>query len=277
MPADQATVSVFDSGFMQGVGLFTTMRAYNGRVFRLQQHIDRLMQSARTLGWAISPNEEALREAVEQVLAALEQSDARARLTVTTGSLRAGTEEAGGLTVVASAAPGTKYPEHVYQKGVTVALSKYRQSAADPIVGHKTTSYFSRLASLREAHVRGLFESLWLTPESSVAEGAISSVFVVKDDQLVTPPLDTPVLPGITRAAVIEAAVEAGVPAQERAVSVEELLAADEVFLTNCLMEIVPVVRVDRKAIGTEKIGDMVRDLNEAYGKLVERECGHGG
>lgn len=276
MPADQAAVSVFDSGFMQGVGLFTTMRAYNGRVFRLQQHIDRLMGSARALGWSIIPDDDALRDAVRQVVAALEQSDARARLTVTTGSLRAGADEATGLTIVASASPGQRYPDHVYQRGVTVTLSRYRQSAAEPTAGHKTTSYFSRLASLREAHAQGVFESLWLTPEGHVAEGAISSVFLIDDDQLITPPLDTPVLPGITRAAVMEAAIESGIPVREKPVTLEELRAADEVFLTNCLMELVPVVRIDRQPIGAEKVGDGVRDLNEAYGRLIERECGHG-
>jgi branched-chain amino acid aminotransferase len=277
LPPDQAMVSVFDSGFLQGVGLFSTMRAYNGHVFRLQRHIDRLIQSAQTLEWALHPDEDAMRAAVEQVVQAVEQADARVRITVTTGSLRAGSDEAADLTIVASATPGMKYPPQVYEEGVTVMLSRYQQSATDPMVGHKTTSYFPRLAALREAHGRGLFESLWLTPEGEVAEGSISSVFLVKDDQLITPPLDTPVLPGITRAAVIEAAIEAGVPVQEKAVTVEELLAADEVFLTNCLMEIVPVVRVDRHAIGTEKIGDVTRDMNEAYGEIVERESGDAG
>ena len=116
---------------------------------------------------------------------------------------------------------------------------------------------------------------LWLTHEGQVAEGAISSVFVVEDQQLLTPPLHTPVLPGITRATVIELAVELGIPIRERELTVEDLLGADEVFLTNSLMEIMPVVRIQREPVGNEKPGELTSQLAVAYSRLVDRECGH--
>lgn len=276
VPAEQAHVSVFDSGFMQGIGLFETMRAYNTRVFRLDRHIERLRNSARTLGWTVIPEAAELRENVLRVVGATELADARVRLTVTTGSLRA---DAGQpqLTIVATAAPDAKYPLEHYRKGATVAVSDYRQNPDDPTTGHKTTSYFARLTALRLAHARGAAEGLHFTHDGRLAEGAISNVFLVRGRELITPPLDTPVLPGITRACVIELAAKLRIPVQERPVGIQELLGSDEVFLTNAMMELLPVVRVEREAIGTERPGDVTRELYEAYGRLVEKECAEHG
>jgi branched-chain amino acid aminotransferase len=273
MPADRAQISVFDSGLMQGIGLFETMRAYHGRVFRLDRHLDRLFNSARRLGWSVVPDSDDLRENVEQVVGATEHEDTRVRLTVTTGTLRPTEQETPELTVIATASPGAKYPTECYTRGVTVLVPGYRQGRQDPTAGHKTTSYFSRLASLREVHARGGFEALWLTYDDRVAEGSISNVFAVRSEQVLTPPLDAPVLPGITRATVMELAVELGIPIREQALTLEDLVEADEVFLTSSLMEIIPVVRVGREAIGHEKPSDTTMQLYEAYGQLVEREC----
>ena len=276
MPADRAQISVFDSGLMQGIGLFETMRGYNGRVFRLERHLDRLRLSAQRLGWAVVPEVEDMRDNVEQVVAATEEADARVRLTVTTGTMRATDREQPELTIIATATPGASYPPECYSQGVSVLVSDYRQNPADPTTGHKATSYFSRLASLREAHAVGAFESLWLTPAGDLAEGAISSVFLMRENRLVTPPLDTPVLPGITRATVMELAVEMSIPTREETISRESLFHADEIFLTNSLMEIVPVVRIGREGIGTEKPGETTLELLGAYREQVREECGDG-
>lgn len=273
MPADQAQVSVYDSGFMQGVGLFETMRAYDGCVFRLDAHLARLTGAARQLGWASIPPHEELGRAVEQVLDAVEQSDARVRLTVTSGSLRITDSEVPRLTVVATATPGIPYPGELFAKGATAIISKYRQSRGDPTVGYKTTSYFSRLAALRVAHAAHAFEAIWVTPENQLAEGSISNLFLVKDGELLTPPLETPVLPGITRATVLEAAEALGIPIVDRALSIDDLLSADEVFVTSSLMEIVPIVRIEREPIATEKVGEMTERLREAYAYRVREEC----
>jgi len=273
-PAEDAKVSVFDSGFMQGIGLFETMRAYSGRVFRLEQHLDRLANSARVLGWTTLPDADDLAENVYQVLAATGAADARVRLTVTTGSLHAVADDTPRLTVVATATVADKYPDECYVKGVTVLVADCRQSRTDPTVGHKTTSYFARLASLRAAHAKGAMEALWLTPEGHLAEGAISNVFAVRDEELWTPPLDTPVLPGITRAAVIELAAALDIPVREEVLTLEDTRGADELFLTNSMMEVMPVGRIGREPIGNEKPGDTTRRLAVAYSDLVARECG---
>jgi branched-chain amino acid aminotransferase len=274
MPAGEARISVFDSGFMQGIGLFETMRAYQGRVFRLQRHLDRLTSSAQALGWTVIPEADDLAENVRQVLSAAGAADARVRLTVTTGSLHAEASGTPQLTVVATAAPEERYPDECYTRGVTVIVSDCRQSPTDPTVGHKTTSYFARLASLRAAHAQSAFEALWLTPEGFLAEGAISSVFVVRDEQLLTPPLDTPILPGITRATVIELAVELDIPVREMRLTVDDLLGSEEMFLTNSMIELIPVVRIERQPIGNEKPGEVTRRLAIAFGELIDREVG---
>lgn len=275
MPAEQARVSVFDSGFMQGIGLFETMRAYRGRAFRARRHIERLLESARTLGWATSPDADALLDAVQSVTSATEVDSARVRLTVTTGSLRVSASDEPRLTIVASASPGGDYPTELYQRGVTLVVGPWRQTR-DPIAGHKTTSYFSRLAALREAHRQGAFETLWLTPQELVAEGSISSVLALIGDELLTPPLDTPVLPGITRETVLELAAARGIAVRQEPLHLADLREADELFLTNSLMQLMPVVRLDRHAIGTERPGEVTLRLLEDYRALVTRECGDG-
>ncbi|MFH1748917.1 MAG: aminotransferase class IV [Planctomycetota bacterium] len=275
MPADEARVSVFDSGFMQGIGLFETMRSYAGRIFRLEQHLDRLANSARALGWTAIPEPERMSVDIEQVLGVYDGMDARVRLTVTTGSLLAAAVDEPELTVVASAALGGQYPAECYAQGVTVLASDWRQSRNDITAGHKTTSYFARLYALRWAHARAAFEVLWLNHDGHVAEGAISSIFVVRNEELITPPLDTPILPGITRAAVIELAHALEMAVEEGPLTVEDVQTADEMFLTNSMMEIVPVVRLGHQPIGNEKPGEVTRELASAYAQLVTRECGH--
>jgi branched-subunit amino acid aminotransferase/4-amino-4-deoxychorismate lyase len=156
-------------------------------------------------------------------------------------------------------------------------VSPFRQNPHEPTTGHKTTSYFARLAGLRYAHQRQAFESLWLTPEGYLAEGSISNVFLWLNEQLVTPPLDTPVLPGIARADVLDLAGQLGMQTAERKLTIDDLLDADEVMLTNSLAEVVPVVRIERKPIGSEKPGPVFEELHEAYELLAQQECQYAG
>jgi len=274
MPAAEARVSVFDAGFAQGVGLFEVIRVYSGSAFQLQRHLDRLCESARTLGWAAVPDADELAEPVHQVVRATGAYEARVRLTVTPGAPASASGPA--LTVVATAEPGGKYPDHVYRQGVTVTVAELRQNPTDPTTGHKTTSYFARLAALRAAHAQGAFEALWLATDDTVACGSLSSLFVVRDEQLLTPPLDTPIVPGITRATVIELALARDIPVKETPLPLAEVQGADEVFLTSTMSELVPVVRVGRTPIADERPGEMTRDLIIAYGERIDQECAHG-
>lgn len=276
MPAADARVSVFDAGFAQGVGLFEVVRVYSGSPFRLERHLDRLCDSARMLGWAAVPDVDDLAESVHRVVQATGAYEARVRLTVTPGAPPAADAGAPELTVVATAEPGGKYPDTVYRNGVTVTLADLRQNATDPTTGHKTTSYFARLAALRAAHAQGAFEALWLAPDDTLACGSLSSLFVVRDEQLLTPPLDTPIVPGITRATVIEIALARDIPVKETPLTVAEVQGADEVFLTSTMCELVPVVRIGRTPISEERPGETTRDLIVAYGERIDQECAHG-
>ncbi len=265
--AGDARLSVANPAFLHGVGLFETLRAYGGQPFLLRSHIERMRASAAKLRLQLGAALDAIPDAVTAVLAANELSEARIRFTVTPPDVD--TPE-GPPTVLVTARPTTGYPPELYEKGMSVCIcDDYRQSSHDPLAGHKTTSYFPRLAATRVAAERHCGEALWFTPDNRLAEGSISNVFLVKGGELITPPVDTPVLPGITRALVLELAREAGLTIREQACTIHALLDADEVFLTNAMMEVMPVTRIERHAIGDEKVGPITRRLREAYAARV--------
>lgn len=275
--AARATVCVHDGGWLHGAGLFETMRAENGRVFRLDSHLRRLRASAEKL---LRPVEDGLLPSADQLGELLSRngaSSARIRLTLTAGSMLANpggsNEETARLTVCTTVSPLGTYPAALYDSGVGVVISKYRQSPDDPLAGHKTTSHLSRLLGLREAHAARCTEALWFTTRNELAEGSISNVFVVRDGVLMTPPTDTPVLPGIARSVALELAGEMGIPAQEKKLHIADLLDADEVLLTNAVMQVMPVIRVEQRDIGGGKIGSTASRLRRAYRERVEWEC----
>lgn len=270
LDAAEAHVSASNPGLLQGVGLFETLRTYGGRAFRLEQHIERLQKSAERFHLPVAPIVPLIPEAVRAVLDANALADARVRVTVTPPE----PDAAGGRPLLlVTAQPVAGYAPELYEKGMTVLLcTDYRQSSADPLTGHKTTSYFSRLVALRVAQQRGCQESLWFTPQNLLAEGCISNVFLVREGRLRTPPLDTPILPGITRAVVIELAREEALAVDEAPCTVNDLLDADEVFLTNAVMEVMPVTRVERKPLRDEKPGPITQRLLERYRALAQTE-----
>jgi len=203
-----------------------------------------------------------------------ELSDARIRITVTAGSIRRdprSPEET--LTICATASPLAAYPSELYNAGVTVLVSRFRQSPYDPLTGHKTTSYLGRLIALAEAQKAQCHEGLWFTPDNLLAEGSISNVFIVDSGVVATPPLDTPVLPGIARATVLEICRDGGIEFEERPITIHHLLDADEVFLTNAMMQVMPVARVEKREIGGGKPGPIAKRLLQRYRELVAKEC----
>ncbi|HNQ23662.1 MAG TPA: aminotransferase class IV [Phycisphaerae bacterium] len=274
LPATQAHIDIDDGGWLHGAGLFETMRAEHGTVFRLEAHLARLMRSAEKLLSPIPLDALPGRAALEQLLRQNDLSMARLRLTVSAGPLREDEGEDGPrLAVAATALPLAPPAERLYERGVRVLISPYRQCTTDPTAGHKTTCYLPRLLALRAAQQAGCQEALWFTEFNHVAEGSISNVFVVREGVLRTPPIETPVLPGIARAAVLALAGEQGVTTQEQPLSVNDLLDADEVFLTNVMMQAMPVVAVERRDIKAGKVGALTRSLRTAFQRLVEKEC----
>lgn len=266
---NDARISVFDSIVAHGVGLFETMRAYNGVVFRLEHHLRRLTNSAAALHMH-AIEEKRMSKAVHELLAANDLTDARVRLTVTGGTVRNPREARGQPSLLITADAMSGYPDEFYEKGMLVTVTDYRQWSKDPLAGHKTTCYLPRLLALQRAQQAGAGEALWFNDTNRLAEGCISNVFLVKDGRLCTPPLNTPVLPGITRATVIELAGQLGIDVEQRELIIDDVLGADEIFLTNSSMQVLAVCQVEQHTVGTGCPGPVTQQLLDSYRSLVQ-------
>jgi len=267
--ADQARVSVFDTGFLHGGTTFTTMLAHKGAVFRLNEHLDRLTDTVALLGMRTDATRDTLTQAVAGVLDANGLSEARMRITLSPGCTKGGEP-----TVVVAAEPLPDYPDQWYENGISVVVSSFKQNVGDPTYGHKTGCYFPRVLARQEAQVKGADEALWFTPDNRLAEACFCNVFLVAAGAVATPPRDTPVLPGIVRKAVIELCGQLDIDCDaDTPLTVKDMLAADEMFLTSSTMGLRPVVRVERHVVGDEKPGPVTRRLMTAYGELLDKEC----
>ena len=270
---DKARISATDSGFLYGAGLFETMRSYDGVVFALKDHLDRLFASAGALSINNPYDKEYLTDAIYKVLEGNKLTDARLRLTLSNGPM-AGAEEQRTSTLLITATKLQPYPGEYYKKGVMVILSPSRQNTFEPTCGHKTTSYFSRMITLNMAHQQRAAEALWFTTDNRLAEGCVSNVFVVKDSVISTPGIETPVLAGIARKTIFEIASTNSIKLVEKDLFIDDVLGADEIFLTNVIMQIMPVTSVEKHTVGDGKVGVMAKRLQISYGELIESQCG---
>ena len=274
LPLEQAFISPLDYGFLYGYGLFETMRAYGGSVFRLQQHIERLQDSTEKL--AIPPLDYDLPDAVYQTLKANQLSDARLRLAVSVGpgGMTPDTRQCRQPTVLVTAAAYQPYPEAVYNTGFKVIISSLVRYSQSPLSAIKSANYLENMLARREAVAAGADESLRLNEHGCLAEASMSNVFLVLDGNLTTPSLDSGILPGITRQAVIEIAQSLSIAVSEREVTREELLRAQEAFLTNSLIGIMPLTAIDGQAVADSQPGPITQRLMSAYSELVASETG---
>ena len=283
-----ASVSLRDTGLLHAAGVFTTMRSYGGRVFRLDLHLQRLRCSCEALFIPLQYKDEVLMEVAEELLRRNELPDARLRLTVTRGVAEQDPLHGMRLTPTAflTATELSPYPKEYYDRGLTVILlDDQKLNPYDLQAGHKTLNYFSRLAALRAANQRSAGEALWFNVHNYLQSGSISNVFIVKDGILITPPTPTDLLdptiadaipypksstlPGVTRQIVLELANQNSIETQIAAIDVNQLLEADEVFLTNSIMGVMPVCRIEKKAIGSDKPGPVTIALATHYAGLV--------
>ena len=269
---DKACISVSDSGFLYGAGLFETMRSHNGVVFALADHLDRLFVSAEILSINNPYEREYIAEAISKVLSANKLTDARLRLTLTNGPM-AESEEQRKSTLLITATNFQPYPPEYYKKGVLVVLCPFKQNPIDPVSGRKTTSYFSRMIALNLAHQKRAAESIWFTLDNRLAEGCISNVFLVKDSVLYTPPINTPVLPGVARKTVCMLALQNSIKLTEKDLTIDDLLGADEIFLTNVIMQVMPIMKVENHTVGDGRVGDVTKKLQTCFEQLVKSEC----
>ena len=256
-----AALSVFDRGARDGAAIFETVRVYGGRPFAWERHLERMVLSAADLGFPVPPSPDALRDAVNQVLAAESLSDAVVRLTITRGIPR-GRPVRAGAWVEAESVDGrlwvgarTRHPKDGGPAGGRAVLSLTPFTPG--VLGrHKTTSRLAWDLAREEARAAGADEVLLVSPEGEVLEGAASNLFVVRSGgDVVTPPLSANVLPGVTRALVLELCASLGILAFEAAVPLEMLRWADEVFVTNSVQEVLPLSQVAGRMVPGREIG----------------------
>ena len=304
-PLAEARIAAFDAGFQHAVGLFETMRAGVLRrgiegsrthgeeietwILRLDEHMARLAESARQLGLSDQLRAPALAEAVLETVRRSGLAHARVRLTITAGDLSLlAAAQAGGAprpadpTILIVAQPATEYPEPMFERGVTATLATTRANPLNPTEGHKTLNYWWRLRELQLAATKGAAESLVLSITNHLVGGCVSNLLIIKGDTLLTPiargeedevagkdarTIPSPVLPGITRAWAIDTAERLGLTPKKQTISVQDLLDADEVILTNSSWGILPVVRVEANAIGAADAGPgrVARSLRDAW------------
>jgi len=271
---EDARIPAGDGGFLYGAGLFETMRCSYGVVFRLSDHLDRLLNSAKALFIEHSYSKEYLKDSVYKVIEANGLKDARIRLTLSAGKMsQAQGKKNATLLITAAKLVVEPYPAEYYKKGVLVVLCPFRQNVTDPTCGHKTTCYFPRMLAVRHAREKNSTEALWFTTDGRLAEGCISNVFLVKDSRLYTPAANTPVLPGIARKTVCEMAIAQKIEIVEKDLTIDDLLSADEVFITNVIMQVMPVVGVERHTVGYGKPGPMTRKMQNYYDEFVKKHC----
>jgi branched-chain amino acid aminotransferase len=262
-------LSAQDRGLTLADGLFETMRAHSGKVFRLDHHLARLAHGLEALEIPVRVE---LREWVINAARTVE-GDASIRLTVTRGVAGGGVAPPPDVrpTVIVVANPLPVFPPSVYAAGLTAHVASGRRNERAMTAGLKTLAYTDAVAALLEARRAGADEALFLDTEAHCSEATASNLFIWTGSTLLTPPLSCGALPGITRAAVIELAGALRVPASERACGLDELLGAEEAFLTSSLRGLAPLVRVGTRPIGRGTPGEITGRLMAAYAALVAR------
>lgn len=274
---DKVTISALDAGFLYGFGLFETLRSYEGKPFLLDRHLKRLFSSARTLGLRSAFSEQEIEKATLQLLEINALSNAYIKIVLSKkeeASPNIRSEEPSDSDLLIIVRELQTYPPDLYDQGVETVVVDIRQNEGSPIPHFKSLNFLNNILAREEAHQKGADEGIMLNNQGLVAEGTMSNIFMIKRETIATPSLETGLLPGITRAVAMELAQDIGHPVQERKIFLSELLEAEECFLTNSLMEIMPVSSVGEIKIGKDIPGRLTRMLMEEYRKLVYRELG---
>ena len=268
---EDAKVSVYDHGFLYGDGVFEGMRSYGSSVFRMKEHLDRLWESAEKIQLEIPMSKEQMADSVNATLAANEIEDGYIRLVVSRGEGTLGLDPNKCPTpnIIIITDLITLYPDEFYQNGLEIITAKTIRNhpgALDPRI--KSLNYLNNILAKIEGLAAGCVETLMLNHQGEVAECTGDNIFIVQDGRLLTPPVEAGVLEGITRGAVMELAAEDGVEVVETTMTLEDVYAAEEVFLTGSAAEIVPVIKVDGNQIGNGTPGFLTRRIADLYSQL---------
>ncbi len=271
---DDAKISVYDHGLLYGDGVFEGMRIYGGKVFRMQEHLDRLWNSAKAIWLEIPMTPDDLAKAVDETVAANGLVDGYVRLVVTRGAGTLGLDpnRTSNPQVIIIADKITLYPQEYYENGleiITVSTMRNHPAALSPRI--KSLNYLNNILAKIEGLQAGCEEALMLNHKGEVAECTGDNIFLVKRGQLLTPPIDAGILEGITRAVVIELAAEAGITVREIPLTRHDVYIADECFLTGSAAEVVPVVKVDSRRIGDGRPGPVTRQLMTRFHEVTRQ------
>lgn len=267
-PAEQARVSVLDNGFTFGDGVYETLRTYGARPFHLDRHLDRLRASAAKLGIEIPPDDGALGAELDRLLKRAANPESYIRMIVSrgVGEISYRFDRIHGPTIVMAARALEPIPEAHYRDGIPVIVSSVRRNsprALDPAM--KSCNLINNILAVREAQAKKAAEPLMMNERGDVAEGASANLFIVSKGALVTPPLNDGILPGVTRALVLELAKTLAIEARQQSVRVPTLLGADEAFITSTLREVMPIATVDGSVIGSGRPGPVTKKLLDAF------------
>ncbi len=270
-----AKVSVFDHGLLYGDGVFEGIRVYSRRIFKLDEHLERLFDSTKAILLKVPLSFDELREATVETCRRNNLEDGYIRLLVTRGkgSLGLSPDSCPRATVIIIAAEIELFPREYYTKGLRVATAPTRRTAPaalNPSV--KSLNYLNNVMGKIEGKLLGAQEVIMLNEQGYVAEGSGDNIFVLKKGRLFTPPIYSGALGGITRRVAMDLATEMAIPVSEVMLTRYDLFVADEVFLTGTGAEIIPAVEIDGRPIGDGRPGPVTRRMMEAYAKLTRSE-----
>ena len=271
-PKSQAKVSVFDHGLLYGDGVFEGIRAYDGVVFKLKEHIDRLYSSAHMIMMSIPVNKEEMLNIVLETLRKNSLKDSYIRLVVTrgVGDLGLNPKKCSKPTIIVIADTISLHKGEAKEQGVTAMISWVKRDPVDATSHEiKSLNYLNSILAKIEANISGVDEAICLDKNGYVCEGVAENIFVVKNGKLFTPPSSTGALPGITAQAVKQIARKLGYETADQNITPYELFNADEVFFTGTAAEIVPVREINKRQINDGKPGPITRKLMEEFVKLV--------
>jgi branched-chain amino acid aminotransferase len=273
VPEPDACVSVFDRGFLYGDGVFETMRAYGGKIFRLGEHIERLFRSADIMGLLMHKTHGQFIELCNQLLERNGLQDALLRISVTRGL------SAGGIgiarqqkeTIVGFVRPPMPLPADAYEQGVSAKIVSIRRTPSSSVDSRaKSMNYLNLILGRAEAESTGAYDAIMLTQSGHISETSTANIFFAAGDRLLTPSHECDILPGITRSTVIELAAEMDIKCAERPIEPSEIQSFSECFLTNSGVELLPVTRIDEKSLGSGGPGRTYKRLHQAYRELVQ-------
>lgn len=264
-------LSTMDRGFLYGDGIFETLRSYNKKPFQLEDHIRRLSRSARYFDIPFRYTTRQIRPIIEQLLTLNDFQDAYIRMTLSRGFGTQGLipADTGNPTFVIHTKPFVTYSASWYKTGISLITSGRRRSATCPVSNHKTLNYLTNYLIKKEAVEKGVHDAIILNTHNHVAECAVSNIFFVEKDTVLTPSLAANILPGVTRRTILELCKENGIHASEELFGLKRVLAANEVFLTNSLIEVMPVSQIDGLPIGSAAPGAITSLLHDKYRALT--------